>query len=626
MQGNTTLCFLELNANESRNSLRTRDVQICEAALQRNRSRLWRSVKSESDAWQRERDTKLAGQIGSDGTSDVDDDVPPPLSVLRWPSVPFGRSLPAAFRRSSARDAFVDLPTTLQRTSSGVRARLVFMYSAPLAYMDNSNYPPTLRSIETLDFDVEQEILRQSLLNSGRNIELVCVNATTERLRDELTRGCRALHYSGHGSPAHLSFEDSAGGLHVVDDAMLRSLCAAGTQKLQLVFVSACFSQRAGQAFADAGVPHVLCVNVQEQLLDRAAQIFTHAFYLALACGDTIRDAFDVGTQAVHAAPNMRKSESDKFLLLPLDANHDVSLFDGVSRVGRLKRRPTLTSADELALANLPSVPEHFAGRNVEIYRLVVGVRRRRLLTVSGDRHVGKTALAIAFSHYVAKRQIYRHGVFFVRLNGLRTTEAVTRSVCGALGLDVDADTFDASADLFRFMRLKQCVLVLDHCDDVLESPSFRHWLGRLLDQTRHAKIVVTARQPIGSPPGFTEDVVSLQPLRRNDAARLLLKLCPTADLSLRGDDRTDAIAIMMTHPALSRLLEYPGRTVAFASQLRKTEGGLLALLDHREFGGGGGNDDDGDDGAMSIPRTESGDAERLDSRRETTARRHPGE
>ena len=112
----------------------------------------------------------------------------------------------------------------------------MFMYSAPLAWLDK-NFQ--LRPIDTLNFDIERQNLRQCLLNSRRDIKLVCVNATTERLRDEVTRGTTCLHYSGHGSPSHLSFEDGCGGLHVVDDKRLRSLCAAGgIQKLQFVFVS----------------------------------------------------------------------------------------------------------------------------------------------------------------------------------------------------------------------------------------------------------------------------------------------------------------------------------------------------------------------------------------------------
>merc|ERR1712167_86430 len=98
---------------------------------------------------------------------------------------------------------------------------------------------------------------------------------------------------------------------------------------VKFVFVSACFSQSAGEAFVKAGIPHVVCVALNSDLLDRAAQTFTHAFYLSLAVGDTIQDAFDVGVEAVKAAPRMANpvNEGNKFLLLPPGGNHDVAIF-----------------------------------------------------------------------------------------------------------------------------------------------------------------------------------------------------------------------------------------------------------------------------------------------------------
>ena len=461
------------------------------------------------------------------------------------------------------------------------------MYSAPLAWLDK-NFQ--LRPIDTLNFDIERQNLRQCLLNSRRDIKLVCVNATTERLRDEVTRGCTCLHYSGHGSPRHLSFEDGCGGLHVVDDKRLRSLCeAGGVQKLKFVFVSACYSQRAGQAFADAGVPHVCCVDVDEQLLDRAAQVFTHAFYLAVACGNTIRGAFEVGVSAVAVAPNIHSKEGDKFLLLPKDANHDVALFEGVPRLSsRRRRRPTLTGAEDLGLMNLPAVPENFLGRNVEMYRLLVGLSRRRLLSVTGPRSMGKTALAIAVSHYMAQRQMFRNGVFFVRLDGMRNSEAMVRAISHAVGLKLSerhSGEKRSSNDtrLFDALKTKRCVVVLDHCDDVMHCVDFRNCLGRLLDHTRNLKLILTARVAVGSLPGFTEDDINMRRLLPGDAMNLLLKLSPDADLSLRGSNRDRALHHMQTHPVLSKLdLGWPGRCVALANNLRNSASesdGLLSLL-----------------------------------------------
>lgn len=41
------------------------------------------------------------------------------------------------------------------------------------------------------------------------------------------------------------------------------------------MFVSACYSKNSGEAFVKAGVPHVVCVSVDDVLLDSAAITFT---------------------------------------------------------------------------------------------------------------------------------------------------------------------------------------------------------------------------------------------------------------------------------------------------------------------------------------------------------------
>ena len=120
----------------------------------------------------------------------------------------------------------------------------MFMYSAPLVWQDKHFQ---LRPIDTLNFDIERQNLRQCLLNSRRDIKLVCVNATTERLRDEVTRGCTCLHYSGHGSPSHLSFRTD-----VVDfTPLMTSDCDPCVLRVAFKnfssFSSLRYSQRAGR-------------------------------------------------------------------------------------------------------------------------------------------------------------------------------------------------------------------------------------------------------------------------------------------------------------------------------------------------------------------------------------------
>lgn len=63
-----------------------------------------------------------------------------------------------------------------------------------------------------------------------------------------------------------LNFEDGKAGLQLVTVDALRRLLRAGGLQLDFVFVSACFSRKTGEAFIEAGVPHVVCVKVNEMV------------------------------------------------------------------------------------------------------------------------------------------------------------------------------------------------------------------------------------------------------------------------------------------------------------------------------------------------------------------------
>ena len=73
----------------------------------------------------------------------------------------------------------------------------------------------------------------------------------------------------------------------------------------------------AAEAFVRSGVKHVVAVESGMQVLDKAAQLFSRAFYLSLAMGDTVDAAFTIGREAVKSAPNLNgQKEFDKFVLL----------------------------------------------------------------------------------------------------------------------------------------------------------------------------------------------------------------------------------------------------------------------------------------------------------------------
>lgn len=153
------------------------------------------------------------------------------------------------------------------------------MFSAPLAGFDRNSRPHPL---EMLDYTTERELLMQVFKEVHRDVSVHFDFATTDTLRTALSFGCKALHFSGHGIPKGLCFEDGRAGLQVVRVNQLRDLLGAGGLNLQFVFVSACYSMEIGEAFVKAGVPHVVCVKVDTKVAQFIMYLLTASQWLTL--------------------------------------------------------------------------------------------------------------------------------------------------------------------------------------------------------------------------------------------------------------------------------------------------------------------------------------------------------
>jgi hypothetical protein len=135
---------------------------------------------------------------------------------------------------------------------AAIKNKLTVLFSAPLCcrLADNS-----LKPIDVLDLELERDLLFNCFKEASQDIELEFDTATTDRLSACLSKRCSCLHFSGHGHPNFLTFEDGKGGLHgvKVENLKQRLVGNDGTTPFQFVFVSACHSMLAGQTFVDAG-------------------------------------------------------------------------------------------------------------------------------------------------------------------------------------------------------------------------------------------------------------------------------------------------------------------------------------------------------------------------------------
>ncbi|MCL6511131.1 MAG: tetratricopeptide repeat protein [Anaerolineae bacterium] len=455
--------------------------------------------------------------------------------------------------------------------------RLAILYAEPLAYRRDG--AAEAEPIDRLDFAAERECLCDVFKEAGRAVVVEFAPCNAGDFRRVVTLGCRALHYSGHGHPDFLAFEDDEAGLNPITVSRLFELLSAGGEPaIRFAFVSACHSRRAGQAFVEAGVPHVVAVRVETAVLDVAAREFARHFYLALLAGKTVRQAFEIGQAYVAALPDVR-ADADKFVLLPAGADHERTVFDDAPAGSWRDATPPLPPG------NLPAPPERLIGRNATLQQVIAEVLRSRLVTLRGAPGIGKSSLAVAAAHYLRERRRFRDGVLFISLRNAVSTEQLRADMASALGLaEIKEDR-----QLFAALRERRCLFVLDNAEDALNAafaPQFRRFVRDLLTGCAGVRLLVTSRQALGGGlPGVAERVIKPPPLDPISAARLLLALAPDpdrliAELGAGGITTLDALA---RHPMLGVLAGNPF-AISLAAPLLgdKTLAEVSALIEAR--------------------------------------------
>ena len=492
----------------------------------------------------------------------------------------------------------LDIPTSDYTALNSITV----LISAPLVWRDSSN---NLHPIDTLDFKLEKSLLWQCFSEASRDIDLLYDNATTDRLQAVKTMGRRCLHFSGHGHPNSLTFEDGSGGIHWLRADQLRELVSpnheAKDPPFDLVFVSACHSELAGRTFVECGVPHVVCCQQDSQLMDSAALTFTRAFYLALAVGITLKESFHCGQQAVRSSATVPKPEEEmkKFLLLPEDGNHAVPIFDAPEVSAWPRPLPDGSLAvTRLAVNNtLPSPPQAFVGREDDMYKVLNLVLTRRLVNVVGGHGIGRSSLVSALCHYIDNRKstMMFDNIFFVRsLSSEEKRIAPFVSLYRQLADAGLAEPMQSETEMelvmnevVTSMQSMKVLLVFDKTENIhgsSEAQDFHFFLRRILADTTDVHVLMTSVKPLGSGTavGAVENVYTLGPLRFRSTVKLFAYLCPLLHSSRQRKDligqltshlETNPLAEPLVDETSRRIMELlgdgiPARTFDVANQI----------------------------------------------------------
>jgi len=436
---------------------------------------------------------------------------------------------------------------------------ITVLFSAPLVWRDSED---DFHPIEQLDFAREKSLLWQCFSEASRNIDLSYDNATTDRLQAVMTKGCKALHFSGHGHPHSLTFEDGSGGIHWFSVDQLKALISGGMEEgkppFGFVFVSACHSALAGQTFVDSGVPHVVCCQQESQLMDGAALSFTRAFYLALAFGKTLKDSFEIGKQAVLSSATVPNADEEmkKFMLLPEDGVHDIPIFTA-EQVPEwpLPQNGTNTYDENISL---PAPPQGFLGRETDMYQTLNSVLNRRFVNIVGPSGMGRSSLAAALCHYINERKstLLFDDIYYIKLKRptigkLSTIVSLHNQLVSAGRLEVisyEGDLDEIIQDILTSLKRTQSLLVFDEIENLegsTEAQDLHYFLGQIFDHTNDVHVLVTSNKSIGLGGDrltVGESVHELGPLSFRNTVKLFAYHCPHLHSSRERKDLLDEL------------------------------------------------------------------------------------
>jgi predicted ATPase/class 3 adenylate cyclase/Tfp pilus assembly protein PilF len=192
---------------------------------------------------------------------------------------------------------------------------------------------------------------------------------------------------------------------------------------------------------------------------------------------------------------------------------------------------PRLASLDNPGLRNnLFEQPTSFVGRDREMAEITAGLRKTRLLTLTGAGGSGKTRLSLQAAAEVL--QDYRGGTWLVELAPLSEAALVLPAVMRVLGIEEQPGQ-SLESTLIEALTTRKTLLLLDNCEHLLAECA--RLVGLLLRKCPDVTLLATSRERLGVagesvfmvPPLAMPDPrqpITVEALPRYEAARLFIE------------------------------------------------------------------------------------------------------
>jgi predicted ATPase/class 3 adenylate cyclase len=142
---------------------------------------------------------------------------------------------------------------------------------------------------------------------------------------------------------------------------------------------------------------------------------------------------------------------------------------------------------------NLPLQLTSFIGREKEISDVKQKLAEHRLVTLTGPGGTGKTRLSLQAAAELLDR--FPNGIWFVELAPLSEPELIPQAILSAIGINEQAGIPPVEL-LQGYLRGKQCLLILDNCEHLIESSAVM--VSRLLSAAPDLRILTSSRETLG--------------------------------------------------------------------------------------------------------------------------------
>jgi predicted ATPase/DNA-binding SARP family transcriptional activator len=140
----------------------------------------------------------------------------------------------------------------------------------------------------------------------------------------------------------------------------------------------------------------------------------------------------------------------------------------------------------------LPTKTIAFAGRKQELKQvadLISSASGTRLLTITGPGGIGKTRLSVETAQTLLP--LFSDGIYFIPAANFTKLTRLIAAICEQTGLRYYS-TGDLKSQLFRYLRERNCLLLIDNFDHLIDEAAF---ISELLEAAPQVSVLVTSRE-----------------------------------------------------------------------------------------------------------------------------------